>query len=183
MCRCSQKKPLETPGYLSGNPWRPNALSLPCRCQGCVFRPLPQECWGHLPEPRHGGVIRHRVPAGQRSPRAPSRGGHRRENRPPILQPRWAEWEGNRRRSDGSVEGKLIADYDWFTFHFYCYFVRNSSCKQPLIEIFKKKYSRQICEFMSFCLNQRAGSCPIWYSNGTALPLQKRGGRNLEMKE
>lgn len=65
MCCCSQKKPLEPPGYLSGNPWRPNALSLPCRYQGCVFRPLPQERWGHPAGSRHGGVIRHRVPTGQ----------------------------------------------------------------------------------------------------------------------
>lgn len=35
------------------------------------------------------------------------------------------------------------------------------AANNPLLKLKKKKYSRQICEFMSFCLNQRAGSCPI----------------------
>lgn len=136
---CSQNKMLETPGYLMEVLGPLMSFSLPCRCQSRVLRPLPQECRGHLPEPRHGGVICHRMPAWQRPPWAPSRGGHCRENCSPILQSRWAEWERNRRRSHGFDQEKMtvlpVPVHFSLALFFFFNFARNSSCTQPLAEI------------------------------------------------
>lgn len=140
-------------------------VSIPCRYQSCILRPLPQECRGHLQEAWHGGVVCPRVPAGQRHPWAPSRGGDRWENHPSLLQFRWAKWERNRRWPDGFDEEKMIAFiFDAFTFpstllfHVLFFILPETAAAHDHLLIWK--YTRQICEFVSFCSNQRAGSYP-----------------------
>lgn len=150
------------------------SCSLPRRCHSCVLRPLPPECRRHLPEPRHGGVVGHRMPAGPRHPRAPSRGGHRQEDRSPILQFGWAEWEGDRSRSHGPDGGKVTATNSLFTVHF-CWFLSlpgSVAAHDPLLKY--KSILGRSCPFASF----RELSPIIWISyiqNRAALPFKKRG--------
>lgn len=161
-------------------------VSIPCRYQSCILRPLPQKCRGHLQEAWHGGVVRPRVPDGQRHPWAASRGGHRWENHPSLLQFRWAQWERNRRGPDEFDDEKMIAFiFDAFTFpstfffHFLFFILpETAAAHNHLLNM--KVYQADLWNFCPFAEIRELGPILNYIWNKTALPLEKKRWWGLE---